>query len=112
MVDFCIMKMIGTILMVAVGFMFDSKVDITKSDSLSARQTVEVINEAKGIVYKISDETYMIECAEKHVKLNVFNLPEAFKKDNAAIIFSGNIKLSEPMEDEWGEVFEITNVKL
>lgn len=109
--EFYTMKTIGTILMVVLGFMFDSKVDTGASENISNRETVETIQNAKGIVWKAGDEdVYTIECAEKHLKLNVINLPEKFKKDEAEVIFSGNIKLTHPLEDNWGELFEVTSI--
>jgi hypothetical protein len=106
------MKTLGTILMVIVGFMFDSKMDTSAVDSLSQRTTVATINNAKGIVYKVGDDdTYMIECAEKHLKLHAFNLPAAYKKDNIAIQFSGDIKFTNTLEDDCGELFKVTAIQ-
>ena len=105
------MKMMGTILMVILGLMFDSKVDTGTTDSIADRETVETIQNVKGVVWKAGDEdVYTIECAEKHLKLNVINLPEKFRKDEAEVTFSGNIKLTHPLEDNWGELFEITAI--
>lgn len=109
--DICTMKMIGTILMVLIGFLFDSKVDIAKPDGIAQRKTVATLSNVKGTVYKAMDDVYTIECGEKHLRLNVINLPEEFRKDNAEITFSGNIKLSQPLEDDWGELFEVTSVR-
>ena len=111
MKEFYIMKTIGTILMVVLGLMFDTKVDKGATDNIAERETVETIQNVKGVVWKAGDENvYTIECPEKHLKLNVINLPEKFKKDDAEITFSGNIKLTHPLEDNWGELFEITSV--
>jgi hypothetical protein len=109
--EFYSMKMMGTILMVILGLMFDSKVDKGAGDNIAERETVETIQNAKGIVWKGGDDdVYTIECAEKHIKLNVINLPEKYRKNETTVIFSGNIKLTHPLEDNWGEFFEVTAI--
>jgi hypothetical protein len=106
------MKTVGTILMIVVGFFFNSSIDTkAPANTFAARQTVEVINNAKGEIRKIGDEDiYMIYCKEKHLKLNAFDLPEKFKKPGLNVTFSGNIKTMDAMEDEWGELFEVTAI--
>ena len=111
MFQFYSMKTLGTILMLVVGFMFNTKVDNTATDDVAKREIVGTINNVKGIVWKVGDaDVYMIECAEKHLKLNAYNLPAQYKKDNTPITFSGNIKLTQPLEDDCGELFEVTAI--
>ena len=111
MLQFYNMKTVGTILMLVVGFMFNSKVETTVTDGFAKRETVGTVNNVKGIVWRVGDtDVYMIECGEKHLKLNAFNLPAQYKKDNTTITFSGNIKLTEPLEDDCGELFEVTTI--
>jgi|SRR5882757_2144627 len=106
------MKTIGTILMIVVGFFFNSSIEPkSTANTFADRQTVDVVSNAKGEIRKIGDEDiYMIYCKEKHLKLNAFDLPEKFKHAGLAVTFSGNIKMTDAMEDEWGELFEVTNI--
>ena len=106
------MKTVGTILMIAVGFFFNTSIDKkVPSNDFADRKTVKVVTNAKGEIRKIGDEDiYMIYCKEKHLKLNAFDLPEKYKKPGLAVTFSGNIKMMGAMEDEWGELFEVTSI--
>jgi hypothetical protein len=105
-------KSLSTILIVAVGFMFDTSVNNYSTTEINKRQTVETIQQAKGSI-RIIDEAgvYMIHCPQKHLKLHVINLPEKFRKANAEIIFSGNIKATNVSEDNWGDYFELTAIE-
>ena len=104
-------KFIGIILMLLIGFSFKTNYTAKDKADFSARQNTEVIKDAKGEVRKIGNEDiYMIWCGEKYLKLNPFNLPEKFKQPGLKITFSGNIKEMNALEDEWGELFELTAI--
>ncbi len=77
-----------------------------------SRETVEVISYAKGVVRQVgnSDE-YMIECSARHLKLNPVNLPSEYREADLPIIFSGDIKATQPLEDEFGEYFEVKSIQ-
>ena len=107
------MKTLGTILMIAAGFFFNSKIENKAPDNnFLKRQTVAILKDLKGEVRAIGETgTYMIYCKEKHLKLNAVNLPEKFKQPRLAVTFSGNIKMTDAMEDEYGELFEVTAIR-
>lgn len=97
--------------MVAVGMGFNSAADKKNEDAFIHRQTTETICNVKGVVRKIGNNgVYMIYCKAKHLKLHIINLPEKFKVADMPVVFSGNIKQTHPMEDDWGELFEVTNI--
>ena len=109
------MKIIATFIFILSGFLFNFNnggVDEKKVDAaILDRETVEVIDYAKGIVRQVGNtDTYMIECTEKHIKLNVINLPAEYKEADLPVVFSGNIKLTAPLEDEDGEFFEVKTI--
>jgi len=107
------MKTFGTILMVVIGFFFSSNIEKKEPGTdIAKRETIATISGAKGEIRKLGEEDmYMIYCKEKHLKLNAFNLPEKFRHAGLAVTFSGNIKMSDAMEDDWGELFEVTGIK-
>jgi hypothetical protein len=105
-------KTIGTILMVLIGLSFNTNPAVKKNPAtFSDRKSVEQINNSKGEVRQIGNEDiYMIWCAEKYLKLNPYNLPEKFRKPGLSITFSGYIKEGSTLEDQWGELFELTSI--
>ncbi len=100
--------------MVTTGFFLNSSLVNDDITTPAARDTVEVISSATGIVREIGEgETavYMIDCRAKHLRLNVYNMPGEFKKNGMQVKFSGNIKAGSTLEDDFGECFEITAVE-
>ncbi len=107
-------KLSGTLLMVITGFLLNSSLVNDSKTNPSARETVEAITGESGIVRKIGEEenpVYMIDCPAKHLRLNVLNMPGEFKKDGLGVRFSGNIKASSTLEDDFGAYFEIIYVE-
>ncbi len=105
------MKVIASILIIAVGFFFNINEEKTTGTTIIKRETVQTIAYAKGIVHQVGNQdVYMIECPEKHLKLNVVNLPEEYKEQDLPVTFSGNIKLTMPLEDENGDFFEVKTI--
>ncbi len=97
--------------MIVIGLSFNSKVDKGNRTNISERETVEVISSAIGEVRMVNEEVYVIWYADKYLKLNPYNLPKAFKNPGLKISFSGNIKLTNTLEDDWGELFELTKIE-
>jgi hypothetical protein len=107
-------KLTGTLLMVITGFCLNSSLVNDGKTNTSGRETVETITGETGFVRKIGDGemvVYMIDCSAKHLRLNVVNMPLEFKKDGLTVRFSGNIKAGSPLEDDFGEYFEILSVE-
>ena len=105
------MKVIASVMIIAVGFFFSTGEEKTTKKTILQRETVETIAYAKGIVQQVGNQdVYMIECPEKHLKLNVVNLPEEYKEADLPVTFSGNIKLTMPLEDENGDFFEVQTI--
>jgi hypothetical protein len=107
-------KLMGTILMVITGFFMNSSLVNEGNTNPPDRETVETITGESGIVRMIGDgemAVYMIDCTAKHLRLNVMNMPGEFKKDGITVRFSGNIKASSTLEDDFGECFEIISAE-
>ena len=105
------MKIIASFIIIIAGFLFNFKGDKKVADSPLSRETIDTIAYAKGIIRQMgNDNVFMIECAEKHIKLNVLNLPNEYKEADLPIVFSGNIKLTYPLEDEDGQYFEVKTI--
>jgi hypothetical protein len=107
-------KILGTLLMVVTGFLLNSSLVNDGKTDPSGRETVEKIAGETGIIRKIGEgETalYMIDCRAKHLRLNVYNMPGAYKKDGLQVRFGGNIKAGSTLEDDFGELFEITAIE-
>lgn len=108
-------KFLGTILMIAVGLGFNSD-DSGSPRSQSAygqRPTIETINAANGIVKKIPGDhpVYIIDCPQKYLRLHAFNLPGRFKTEGLNVTVSGHIKAASTLEDDYGELFEVTAIQ-
>ena len=99
--------------MVAVGSGLNSNTTIsTTAQSSAERPTIETISSETGVLYTIGkgDETvYMIECDHKPLKLHILNMPDGFSGD-IPVKVSGRIKATHPLEDEWGNYFELTSI--
>jgi hypothetical protein len=107
-------KLMGTLLIVITGFFLNSSLVNDGKTNPTVRETIDTITGETGIIRKIGEgETavYMIDCGTKHLRLNVFNMPAVFKKDGLTVMFSGNIKASSTLEDDFGECFEILSVE-
>lgn len=113
MAEFCSMfKSIGTALIVATGLLFDTTSQTATTPDICKRETVGTLTNAEGVIRKIDEASvYMIYCKQQHLKLNVVNLAQPFRQADLKVIFSGNIKNTHPMEDNWGEFFEVTEIK-
>jgi hypothetical protein len=108
-------KIVGTLLMIAVGLGFNNG-DSNSPQSQNTykdRPTVETISHAKGFVKKIpgDEPVYMIDCPDKYLRLHAINLPDAFKTEGLTVTVSGHIKASHTLEDEYGELFEVTAIQ-
>jgi hypothetical protein len=107
-------KTAGTILMVITGFCLNSSLVNDDKANTAGRETIETIKGETGIVKQIGEgETavYMISCTNRPLRLNVYNLPRTFKKHGQLVTFTGNIKASSTLEDDFGELFEITAIQ-
>lgn len=103
----CVIILIGLVLTIGA----KKPNDNTSTDALKSRETVEVIKYAKGIIRQVGEtDVFMIECADKHLKLNVANLPKAYKEADLPVVFSGEIKFTKPIEDEFGEFFLVSAI--
>jgi hypothetical protein len=107
-------KIAGTLLMVVTGFFLDNSLLNDSNTNPAVRKTIETISGQPGIIRKIGTEetaVYMIDCRAKNVRLHVYNMPAEYKKDGLQVKFSGNIKASSTLEDDFGEYFEILSVE-
>ncbi|MEP6677089.1 MAG: hypothetical protein ABJA78_18140 [Ferruginibacter sp.] len=105
-------KMIAAIIVLIAGVGFTANINSAKDQSYGNRKTITVITNAQGEIMKAGETgVYVIHCGEKYLDLNAYNLPEKFKKDKLTVSFSGNIKLTGTLEDEWGDLFEVTDIR-
>jgi hypothetical protein len=108
-------KMLGTLLMIAVGLGFNSNEGGSSQGktTYADRPTVETIHHADGIVKKIpgDEPVYLIDCASKYLRLHTINLPDSYKTEGMSVTVSGHIKATHTLEDDYGELFEITAIQ-
>lgn len=100
--------------MVIIGFLLNSSLVNDSKTNPIVRETVETITGETGIVRKIGDDEtaiYMINCADRHLRLNVLNMPDKYKKDGITVRFTGNIKAASTLEDDFGALFEIVSAE-
>jgi hypothetical protein len=105
------MKIILSAFVILSGMLFNFFVKKTAEPVLPTRETVEEVSYAKGIIRQVGNtDVYMIECGEKHLKLNPINLPSEYKEADLPVVFSGDIKVTPPLEDEFGDYFDIKSI--
>ncbi len=82
--------------------------------TIAARTTIEVVNNKMGTIKNIGSSNapfYVIRHQEQYINLFAPNIPAHFKRENATVIFSGEMKAMHPMEDEFGQYFVVTNMQ-
>jgi hypothetical protein len=108
-------KMLGTLLMIAVGLGFNTSNGggSQGQGNYGDRPTVDTINQAHGIVKKIpgDEPVYLIDCASQYLRLHTINLPDSYKTEGMSVTVSGHIKATNTLEDDYGELFEITAIQ-
>lgn len=108
-------KMLGTLLMIAVGLGFNTSNggSSQNQDNYSDRPTVETITHANGVVKKVpgDEPVYLIDCASQYLRLHAINLPDSYKTEGMSVTVSGHIKATHTLEDDYGELFEITTIQ-
>ena len=105
-------KFIAAIIVLIAAVGFTVNIDTPKEDVYTNRKNVDVINNALGEIIKAGETgVYVIHCGEKYMDLNVYNLPKKFQQDKLKVTFSGNVKLTGTLEDDWGDLFEVTAIK-
>lgn len=78
------------------------------------RKTIEILNGKTGIIRNIGSEhdpVFIIAFNEQHVNLFPCNLSDEFRQNNKPVQFSGNMKYMYPLEDEYGQYFEVEEMK-
>ncbi len=114
--DICVMynlhKYIGTILMVIIGFSLDSQQLASPVQAPVERATTGLLEREAGTLYMVGsgkETVYVIECADQPYRLRVMNMPTGFSSGTKVLI-SGRMKATQPIEDEWGDYFELTGI--
>ncbi len=86
---------------------------LQQKNDLVNRATIGSISNAEGIIKKThgNDEpAYVIYFAREYLQLYCPELPASFKQDELPVVFSGNLKAMNPLEDEFGQYFEIVKI--
>jgi hypothetical protein len=108
-------KIVGTLLMVLLGLGFnnDDSGNAQGQHPYMGRPTVETIHSANGIVKKIpgDEPVYIIDCPDRYLRLHTLNLPDAYKVEGLVVTVSGHIKATHTLEDDCGELFEVTAIR-
>jgi hypothetical protein len=101
----------GTILMVIIGFSLSRDHAVAKPET---RATVAVLSKEMGIIYTVGtdkDAIQVIECDHPPYRLNITN-PQHHIPSDTRVCFSGKAIATPPLEDEWGNYFEVTDIKV
>jgi hypothetical protein len=103
-------KLAGFLLAVAIGLSF--KNPNPAAGNAVQRATTGVVENATGTIHIVhgDEPVYIINCASKYLRLHILNLPVAFQKAGKQVQFSGCIKATLPLEDDYGTYFEITDI--
>ncbi|HSN60094.1 MAG TPA: hypothetical protein VLR49_04115 [Ferruginibacter sp.] len=80
-------------------------------DCYPDRKTVSRIDNMEGEIFLIDNVNFGIRYQENQMSLLPCNLPDALQAEGKKIIFSGDIKETNPTELWAGEPFVITKLK-
>jgi hypothetical protein len=105
-------KIIGTLLMVVIGLGFSGG-SPSKADEYAQRPTVEMLNNVQGTVNMVEGDepVFVIQCPQRYLRLQAYNLPARYQRHGLAVWVSGNIKATNTLEDGYGELFEVTAIR-
>lgn len=106
--------MILILLLTAIGVSYKRATSQRSYAFIKDRKTIETVYDKKGIVRNIgstNDPVYIIAFEEQQLNLFPYNLSAEFKSDNKPVKFSGKMKYMYPLEDEFGQYFEVNDIK-
>jgi len=105
--------MVLILLLTAIGVSYKRATSQKSYSFIKERETIETIQNKNGIVKKIGSEdapVYVIAFEEQQLNLFPYNLSSEFKMDNKPVKFSGQMKYMYPLEDEFGQYFEVNEI--
>lgn len=99
--------------LIGLGFQGVDRTAPIAPSSHGQRPTVEVLSDVKGIVKKVEGDepVYIIDCPERYLRLQACNLPKAYQQEGRYVTVSGDIKAASTLEDEFGELFEVKEIR-
>ncbi len=101
------------VLLTAIGICYKNTQLNRHYDFIAQRQTIEVVREHQGIVRNIGTEeipVFVIFSEKYGLNFFPYNLPRSFQHQGMPVVFSGNMKEMHPLEDEYGQYFELVKV--
>lgn len=104
---------IAILLLTGIFVSYTNNLQLTKYAFIHERKTIDTVIQQTGIVYKMgttNEPLYIIRCANKYLNFFPANLPAHCKQDLAKITFSGAMKYTHPMEDEYGQFFVVSEI--
>lgn len=106
--------MILILLLTAIGVSYKRATSQRSYAFIKDRKTIETLYDKKGIVKNIgstNDPVFVIAFEEQQLNLFPCNLSSEFKSDNKPVNFSGKMKYMYPLEDEFGQYFELNEIR-
>jgi len=108
------MKMlIALLLITGIGVSYTNVINGGKATSIQKRKTIEVLKNEEGIIHKCGSDAepyYIIRANNKHLTLLPGNIPARFKKDELKIVFAGELKEMNVLEDDAGQLFWLNSI--
>jgi hypothetical protein len=102
------------VLLTAIGVCYKNTQFNRHYGFIARRQTIEVVENHPGIVKNIGSAeipVYVIFSEKYGLNFFPYNLPRPFQQPNIPVVFGGNMKEMHPLEDEYGQYFELVNVE-
>jgi len=102
------------LLLLAIGISYRNARQNRSYAFVKERKTIETLQAKKGVIRNIGsneDPVYIITFQEQSINLFPCNLSEEFMHNNKPVQFSGNMKYMYPLEDEYGQYFEVKEMR-
>lgn len=113
--QFATMKiLIAIMLLTGITVSFKRATEKPITQKIAQRKTIASLKDKAGLVRNIGSKenpVYIIRYADEYLNLMVNNLPSVFQKDSLPVIFSGDMKEMNSMEDEDGQYFVVNAIK-
>ena len=106
--------LIAIMLLTGIGVSFKKATDKSITQKISQRKNIASLKDKAGLVKNIGSKenpVYIIRYTDEYLNLVTNNLPSIFQKDNLPVIFSGDMKVMNAMEDEQGQYFVVNSIR-
>lgn len=89
----------------------NQSITLNTEDCAKERKGEKNLSEVLGVV-KIIADTYVIVCDNPYTRYHACNMPQACKKENIKVVFSGMVKEVFPYERRFATPFVLQSIEV